>query len=329
MHELRRRMLTALYFAVVSVSNAMVCLSPVTAWRRIGGGSLIFRESDSDTAEQLNLPCGECPECRLDRSRHWAIRCMHEAQGWSRNCFITLTFNNDHLNDTASLDYRDFQLFMKRLRKSCKGVDPGPSFDFPIRFYMCGEYGAKNWRPHYHAVLFNFDFDDKVLWKRTKAGSLIFRSPLLEKLWPFGYSSIGELTFESAAYVARYVMKKRFGRSAEDYYRRYDRETGEVIQLVPEFNKMSLKPGIGFDWFEKYHTDVYPHDRVLVNSVPCSPPRYYDKLLQKRDPDLFEEIKFTRWEKWRDIDISNGPSVQSRTLVTEQKLSMLKRDSID
>ena len=114
------------------------------------------------------------------------------------NCFITLTYSNQHIPADGSLDVRVFQKFMKRLRKR---------FGDGIRFYHCGEYGSLLGRPHYHACLFNFDFPDKYLWKENN-GQKLYRSPSLEELWPYGYSSIGTVTFESAAYVARYILKR-------------------------------------------------------------------------------------------------------------------------
>ena len=173
----------------------------------------------------MKLPCGRCVGCRLERSKQWAIRCVHESQLYKDNCFITLTFDNDHLDEDSSLQLRDFQLFMKRLRKQF--VPPNPyeegSIEYDdfqqshaIRFFHCGEYGELNKRPHHHAIIFNFDFDDKYLWKRGT--NPLWRSPTLEKLWPYGMSSIGKVTFESAAYVARYVMKKVNGELADEHY---------------------------------------------------------------------------------------------------------------
>lgn len=252
-----------------------------------------FRTFDrTGQGRSQSISCGQCVGCRLERSRQWAVRISHEASLYSRNCFITLTYNDEFLPSDNSLHYDDFQKFMKRLRFSYSGIDEVNDAR-PIRFYMCGEYGENFGRPHFHACLFNFDFQDKTLWKKTPSGSLIYRSKQLEELWPYGYSSVGDVTFQSAAYVARYIMKKITGSGSDSHYENgFDPETGEVLFRTPEFNKMSLKPGIGAGWYDKFSSDVYPHDFVVVNGKKCNPPRYYDKLLERSD----EVLSFVRYD---------------------------------
>jgi uncharacterized protein YlaI len=223
----------------------------------------------------------------MDRAKMWAIRCMHEASMHEKNCFITLTFNDDHLPMDGSLNYRDFQLFMKRLRKRFPNRN--------IRFYMCGEYGERDARPHFHALLFNFDFEDRTVWKKTESGSIIYRSAALEELWSFGYSSIGDVTLQSAGYVARYVMKKMTGDFAKRWYERVNPHTGELTRLTPEFNRMSLKPGIAQAWFDKFYADVYPQDAVVLEGGrKMKPPKFYDLKYEKLDPYRYEEVKMER-----------------------------------
>lgn len=263
----------------------MPCYSPLKA-TRCQDGSIDF--AHKAIGEPLKLPCGQCVGCRLERSRQWAVRCMHEAKLYERNAFITLTYNEDNLPSDRGLHYDHFQKFMKRLRFSHKGHQPLDDGTKPIRFYMCGEYGDKLSRPHFHACLFNFDFIDKYLWETSPSGSKLYRSPILEELWPYGYSSIGEVTFQSAAYVARYIMKKINGKDAADHYEYIDPVTGEIYNRRSEFTKMSLKPGIGKGWFDLYHDDVYPHDYVVVNGKQTRPPKYYDKKYQ----DLFESVSY-------------------------------------
>lgn len=192
----------------------MPCYSPLEAWRPdpvTNDKRLIFRYHParcSSPSPDLYVPCGQCLGCRLERSRQWAVRCMHEASLYDRNCFITLTYDDDNLPADRSLHYSHFQLFMKRLRKA---------HGDGIRFYMCGEYGEKKGRPHYHACLFNFNFDDLTLWQERR-GTKLYRSKSLERLWPYGFSTVGGVTFQSAAYVARYIMKKVTGDRAPDHY---------------------------------------------------------------------------------------------------------------
>jgi hypothetical protein len=263
----------------------MGCFKPLDA-QRLDDGSVSF-SAPKGSGNALTIPCGRCIGCRMDRSKMWAIRCMHEASMHDKNCFITLTFNDDHLPMDGSLNYRDFQLFMKRLRKRFPNRN--------IRFYMCGEYGDKDARPHFHALLFNFDFEDRTVWKKTDSGSMIYRSAALEELWPFGYSSIGDVTLQSAGYVARYVMKKMTGDFAKRWYERVNPHTGELTRLTPEFNRMSLKPGIAQAWFDKFYADVYPHDAVVLEGGrKMKPPKFYDLKYEKLDPYKFEEVKMER-----------------------------------
>lgn len=275
----------------------MTCYHPLDAWKT-AGGEIVFREAARyGDAQKLQLPCGQCIGCRLERSRQWATRCMHEASLYRENSFITLTYNEENVPKRGNLNYADFQLFMKRLRKKtgCK-----------TRFYMGGEYGTQNGRPHFHACIFGYDFPDKIYFMRSPTGGKLYRSETLEQLWPHGYSSIAALTFQSAAYIARYCVQKVTGHAAEEHYKRHDEE-GEY-QLTPEFNRMSLKPGIGALWLEKYKSDVYTYDHVIINGQECSPPKYYDKLLKKWDSDKLDEFKETREERALKRKNDNTPS---------------------
>jgi len=265
----------------------------MTAWyskdiNPSGKRSLVFTPDKALQRDaEIEIPCGQCIGCRLERSRQWAIRCVHEASLYEDNCFITLTFSPEYLQKREnpwSLDKKDFQKFMKRLRKE---------YGSGIRYFHCGEYGDTYLRPHYHACLFNFDFHDKQLWKISNDCRL-YISDSLARLWPYGFSTIGDVTFDSAAYVARYIMKKITGDEAEEHYTRMDGDTGEFIEVLPEYTTMSLKPGIGTGWFEKYRTDVYPDDFVVINGKKMQPPKYYDRLLEKQLPYEHDYIKDQR-----------------------------------
>lgn len=201
-----------------------------------------------------------------------AVRCMHEAQLHDANCFLTLTYSQEHLPAGGTLVPEDWRLFMKRLRHFA-GV--------PLRFFMCGEYGERFRRPHYHALVFGFDFADKTLWRSTSAGFRLYRSRSLERLWHLGHSSVGSVTFDSAGYVARYVTKK-ITHPDSSGYQSINLETGEVLEQVPEFCRMSLKPGIGARWFEKFRGDLYPRGKCVVNGVETSVPEFYRRRERKR-----------------------------------------------
>lgn len=266
--------------------------------------------------DPIQLPCGQCIGCRLERSRQWAIRCVHEAQLHEFNCFITLTYNDDNLPERG-LVKADFQKFMKRFRKRFTGLK--------IRYYMCGEYGENFGRPHFHACIFGFDFPDKKIW-REERGVKLYRSEELEKLWKFGYSSVGAVTFESAAYVARYIMKKINGERAQDHYERVDYDTGEVYQIQSEYTTMSRRPGVAADWFKKFNKDVYPHDQVILRNKKMRPPRYYDALYEIQDKEAFEAMKKKRVKKAKlNLDNNTLDRLECREQVQLLRLKQLPR----
>lgn len=194
---------------------------------------------------------------------------MHDA-----NAFLTLTYSNENLPEDYSLDPRELQLFMKRLRK---WAEPRK-----LRFFACGEYGDENLRPHYHAIIFGEGFDDRQLWRKTPSGNLSYRSSNLEKLWTLGHCEVMDLTEASAGYIARYVTKKIGGELAESHYRRVHPLTGLVWNVRPEFALMSRKPGIGGAWFDQFAGDAFPSDFVVLNGSKRPVPDYYTRKLDEQ-----------------------------------------------
>jgi len=266
----------------------MPCYKPLTAWRTTentstGKKKIAFVKSPQTTT-RLTLPCNQCIGCRLDRSLVWATRCVHEAQLHPQNSFITLTYAPEHLPWDGSLSKSHFQKFIKRLRKH---LSPQT-----IRYFMAGEYGENLSRPHYHACLFGVDFPDKDPIRECE-GIILYNSPTLDDIWGKGYTTLGDVTFETAAYTARYITKKITGDQANQHYQTTCAHTGNLITLEPEYTAMSLKPGIGADWLEKYETDVYPSDFIIHRGKKIKVPRYYDKIMELRGEDL-ETIKKLR-----------------------------------
>jgi len=195
---------------------------------------------------------------------------------------------------------------------------------------MCGEYGPTHGRPHFHGLLFGIDFADKHYLRTTPAGGKIYRSPTLEKLWPFGYSSVGEVTFESAAYIARYVMKKRTGDGNKNNYEILDPETGEIIIRKKEYNQMSRRSGIGKSWLEKYHADVYTTGKVIVRGHENNPPRYYDKLYENIDALELEHVKHARFiEALAQHEHRTPDRLAVQEQVQEARTRSLKRGKLD
>jgi len=281
----------------------MPCYKPLKGYRAktknpSGKYSITFNVKQGYLDMPMQVPCGQCIGCRLERSRQWAMRCMHEASLHRDNAFLTLTFNNENLNENGTLVKRDFQLFMKRYRKKFPHLK--------IRYYHCGEYGDMNKRPHHHAIIFGHDFQDKYLWQ-VKNGNNYYRSETLEELWPHGYCIIGGVTFDSAAYVARYILKKRTGKNVGDHYEVVNKKTGEVNELLPEYTTMSRRPGIAREWYEKYKDDVFPSDEVSMNGKLMKPPKYYDSLYEVENPEEFKYMKGRRKQLAKENACDNTP----------------------
>lgn len=271
----------------------MTCFHPLSAWRSLseqteGGKSKIVFSPPAGPSEPLELACGQCIGCRVARSREWAVRCVHEASLHEDNCFVTLTYDDVHLPENGSLVKKHHQDWLKRLRAR-----------YPIkriRYFLCGEYGTDFQRPHYHALLFGFRPVD--LQEQSRSGRFtVYRSAELESTWPFGFSWVGDVTWESAAYVARYVLKKVNGQKAwEHYVQDVDTETGEVVAVQPEYVAMSRRPGLGADWFADFSGDT-DKGYVTVNGRRFGVPRAYDRLLEKADLEAYAKRKLQRREQ--------------------------------
>ncbi len=260
------------------------------------------------------VPCGQCIGCRLERSRQWAIRCMHEAAEHPENAFVTLTYSAEHLPTGATLVKKDFQDFIKRLRER---IEPKR-----LRYYHCGEYGEENSRPHYHALIFGHDFEDKILWRKQNEQNL-YVSAILNEVWGKGHTSIGDVTFKSAAYVARYIMKKITGEDAQNHYQVLDGETGEVHDRLPEYTTMSRRPGIGKTWFDKYKGEVLPRDEVIVNGKRVKPPKFYDAQVSEAE---LEKIKARRKKQAeKHADDNTRERLRVREKVKHSQVNQLKR----
>lgn len=305
----------------------MSCYHPMLAYRSKAGRSrktgawpIVFSVKQGYKDLQVQIPCGRCIGCRLDRSREWANRCVAEAREYDRNCFITLTYNDKFVQ--KSLNKRDFVLFMKRLRKANHEG---------IRFFHCGEYGSLLSRPHHHACLFNYDFTDKKLWT-TRRGVSLYRSEHLESLWSdpdtgesFGFSTIGDVSFESAAYVARYVTKKITGEKATEHY---DGRVPEYITMSRGSAKLGTG-GIGRRFVERFMDDIYKQDKLYVRpGIPCRPGRFYDSIFDDHNPEGMARVKRERRRKAKEQDLK-GENTYERLEVKEaikkQQVSRLKR----
>ena len=299
----------------------MACFHPLTAYKNLQG-QIIF--TDKFGGDSLTLPCGQCIGCRLERSRQWAMRCVHEASMHQDNCFITLTYDPKHIPPDGSLIKSDFQKFMKRLRKQTGKK---------IRYYHCGEYGDNTSRPHYHAILFGYNFSDWVYLFDSPSGEAIYSSPTLEKIWKKGFVTLGTVTFESAGYVARYCMKKLNGPLKDQVnektglkpYERFNDYTGEISEVLPEYSTMSRRPGIGHTWISTYTRDVYPKDFTTIRGMRLAPAKYYDKYLRGIDPELYDDIKSGRELSTYLSDDNTRERLSAKETVKKAQFNQLKR----
>lgn len=296
----------------------MPCFHPKPAWQSPDGGKLVFSSwrrdvravQDGPGWRYLEVPCGQCVGCRLNRSAQWALRMEHEASLHDANVFLSLTYDDDNVPRDMSLDKKHFQDFMKRFRDY---------YNYPpIKFYHCGEYGGQTARPHYHACIFNFDFPDKVLWKEYKVpGSddpiRLYTSESLSLRWGKGFCTIGDVTWESAAYCARYVVDKITGPVADVHYR----------GRLPEYSTQSK--GIGRGWFERYQGDLWPHDFAVSRGHQVKVPRYYDKLLEQREPLTFARLKEERAERAREITDNSDDRLAVKEELQLRRLELLQR----
>lgn len=272
---------------------------------------LVKKELD----EPRQVPCGQCMACRLEKARQWSVRIMLEAGSHDVNSFLSLTYRDEELhfvNGLPTLYKRDLQLFLKNLRRRIEPIR--------IRYYACGEYGSEKDRPHYHVILFGYDFPDRKFSHVSKAnkknkfstsdGYPVYKSEELDSLWKKGDAKIGDVSFESAGYVARYANKKITGDLAPGHYK----------GRLPEFAIMSRRPGIGKEWYAKFKGDIYPKDYFHINGVRNRPTRYFDELYKKENPKSFEEIKERRKEKMKYVPPIRRRQKEKFRVIKSQRL---------
>lgn len=292
----------------------MSCISPLIAYpngytesgkvkympskRNKADIEFILEHWDLYDPKPVIIPCGKCIGCRLDYSREWAARCMLELKEHDSAYFVTLTYNESEVPLTyfpdpetgealscQTLRKRDFQLWMKNLRKA-----------FPndrIRFYACGEYGSKSLRPHYHAIIFGLHLDDLKFYKKTDQGTLWISDSLSRTWFRFsdglhfdrGFVVVGDVTWDTCAYVARYTAKK---------YLTLGDELFDKFNMEKPFVQMSRRPGIGRGFLER-NPDLFNQTSLFLpsgdNVKEVSIPRYFYKCLESTDPDLCNSLR--------------------------------------
>lgn len=334
----------------------MACFHPLSAYQgpivnESGKMPLIFLKGDVDMNQSvpdghrlLKVPCGQCIGCRMDYSRQWAIRCVLEAQQWEHNWFVTLTYSDEFvpLNThcvcdpdtgevmdekyTMTLVPDDLKNYIKRLRKYFK-----QQYDFDgIRFYACGEYGPKNMRPHFHLILFNCPLPEGDLkLHHTSNGYCYYESKILQKAWqkrmdidgqsvrvPMGFVQVCDFSYESASYVARYMLKKHKGFDADFY---------EKAGIAPEFTRCSRRPGIAYKYFEEHKDQIYDFDQINLPGakgkvIKAHPPAYFDRLFDVDNPEELSIIK----DKRKDRAVRSMQEQLAKTDLSEQEYLAVK-----
>jgi len=278
--------------------------------------------SRNENWKPINIPCGQCLDCRLKKSQEKGIRSLHEASGHSRNCFLTLTYDSEHLPEKGHLNFEHPKNFIKRLRDKISREGGGK-----ILTTGCAEYGEKLGRPHYHIIIFGYDFEDKEFFRYSENDWSpkkwpVYISQTLRELWPYGNHEIGSVTYESACYVARYTLKKITGKNAQEAYGDKPPERSICI---------SNRRGIGKDWLMDNINDCINHDQVFIekeNKIDHFPlPRYYSKMIEKYFPEQFKKIKQKRLDSIKEIDKDlTKDRLQTRKKVRELRQKKQQRN---
>jgi len=308
----------------------MACLYPKPAYLSTEGKVTFVRhEKALGSSGFIHIRCGMCNGCKADHARDWAIRCYHESQMHHVSCFVTLTYDEEHLPACGSLDKRDLQQFWKALRKK---------LNVPIRYFAAGEYGTKKGRPHYHAIIFGWMPSKRYPVDISDKGHIQYTHPILQSAW----QKRGRIVFTDfdpscARYVAHYTADKLKSYAADTIdpetglrpYEKLDKQTGEIWQLQPEFQVSSLKPAIGLRWLEKYWMEVFPKDTVIMDGKEYPPPRFYYKWLAENQESVHQHVRQKRIEQTRALPYERGIRLHQKAQAINAKLTKYKRPTHD
>lgn len=269
------------------------CVKPTTHFELLGRksatGKRVFVSRcppEHVPYREASRPCGGCVACRVSRRLDLSLRLSHESQMHDASWFVTLTYDDDHVPYGNTLVREHPSKFVRSVRKRTRQR---------WRYFLAGEYGSDFSRPHYHVILFGHELPDKrFLYSRE--GNHFFQSDVLSEAWGRGIVEVSTVSPSTMMYVTKYHVDKVNGDRAEAHYSWFVESSGELVEREPEFALMSNRPGIGATWFDRYWSDCYPKGFVTSAGIRYRPPRYYDRLLEARDPALFEEVKASRLE---------------------------------
>lgn len=260
--------------------------------------------------EDMEIPCGHCIQCRLDYSKSWAIRCTHEASFYEHNYFVTLTIDDEHLEDKDKKGHFLFKgktgnpsLSRDVLTQFIKSLRQRFSRDFNhvgIKFFGCGEYNSSGERllnPHYHVILFNcplndlsLDFkcpDGSIIRKKSARGEPMFFSQLIKDIWKYGFITVEDANYQTESYVSKYILKKQGSNESLAF--------SKNLEVLPPFLAMSNRPAIGMSYFEDNEDYLIDNPRLIVSRDRKEPlvtgvPRFYKKKILERHPEMYEEM---------------------------------------
>lgn len=305
----------------------MTCYHPINAYESKDPYDMRIkfspRQEGADISKPIQVSCGKCIGCLKTKRLNWAVRCMHEASSHSRNCVLNLTFNDEHLPENRSLSKEMMQKWIHKLRDAL--------YPQRFRYFLAGEYGSMHNRPHYHMLVFGYDFIDKKLWSVSKHGTRQYRSDKLETLWTYGFSTIGEVNLGSCQYIAGYLYKKLHHSEEEannKFYEIVDPNTGEIHEVIFEFATMSRNPGIGNDWFYRVGHKDCKKDYIYNNGHKIGVPRYYRELMKITDNKTYDRNK-----RKRRLDMERRKKLTDKELkqmeyYEQQKLKTLSKKGV-
>ena len=289
----------------------MTCYAPLKGYlsrerSTSGKRQVVFSPSAGYVDRKVEVACGSCRGCRADHAKQWQLRCIHEASLHERNSFLTLTYNDENLPVGGTLRHSDFQKFMKRLRKY---IAPQR-----VSYYMVGEYGGRIGRPHYHCLLFGYDFDDKKIAQRKKSYT-VYRSDTLGKIWTNGFNTVGEVNAKTAGYCTKYMVDKYTNKDPEEVKKYYGGR-------MPPYAKMSTRPPIGKEWIRRYGAESYTFDSVIHNGKECPIPRGYDRFFRPEDPDAVRKAQRQRRRLAGDV---TDDARRRKEIIHESRDKLFKR----
>ena len=276
----------------------MPCTTPLQGYKTFGG-AITFKLSEamsvskSGSPVKLDVPCGQCMHCRLEKARQWAVRMSLEEQLHDESIFLTLTYDNKHYPPNGGLVKSDVQNFVRRLKEK---VAPKK-----IKYYFVGEYGDQTNRPHYHAIIYGYEPAANTIEQiSNENGMPLYSSTELTKLWskrkgtdPIGYAVYGHVNWDTCSYVARYVTKK-INDSPEANTNVDNEARFKYRGNIQEFALSSRNPAIGKEWLDKYYDETVRDDYIVLNGKKMLPPKYFDDQIRKKDEEVYNKIKKNR-----------------------------------